>query len=104
MLVREDHRLRGFRDGGGLASPGNWAPEDRQPPQLTFWETETTYKLTMGESKSPGARACTAAAENAAIVLPDGGGDATTVAADPPPPLPAVSTTLLPLPLSSSIL
>ena len=61
----------------------------------------------MGESKSPGASACTAAAENAAIVLPDDG--ATTDAVELPlllPPLPAVSTTLLllfPL-MSSSIL
>ena len=61
----------------------------------------------MGESKSPGASACTAAAENAAIVLPDGG--ATIGAVELPlllPPLPAVSTTLLllfPL-MSSSIL
>ena len=63
--------------------------------------------FTMGESKSPGARACTAAAENAAIVLPDdvgGGGRAATAVEDDPPPVPAVSTTLrLPPAMSSSI-
>ena len=34
LVVREDHRIRHFRDGGGLPSQGNWAPEDRRPPRL----------------------------------------------------------------------
>ena len=67
---------------------------------------QSNRMLTMGESKSPGARACTAAAENAAIVLPDdvggGGRAAATAVADDPPPVPAVSTTLRLLPAMSS--